>query len=114
MDIYTTHRWFTKLIYEVSYGLDFISIEIFFRGLLVLGMLRFAGTVAILPMAAFYCTIHFGKPMAECISAFFGGIILGVIAQRTRSIVGGLTIHLGLAALMETAGYFARIYKHSG
>ena len=31
-----------KLFYEISYGFDFISIELFFRGFLVLGFVRFA------------------------------------------------------------------------
>ena len=96
--------WPWKLIYEISYGLDFVSIELFFRGFLVIGMIRFAGINCILPMAAFYCTIHFGKPVGECISSFFGGLALGVIAYRTRSILGGLMVHLGIAWLMEAAG----------
>jgi hypothetical protein len=99
--------WPWKLLYELSYGLDFLGIELFFRGLLVIALLRFAGTDAILPMAAFYCTIHFGKPMAECISSFFGGLLLGVIAARTRTIYGGLIVHLGLAWAMELAGWIA-------
>ena len=97
--------WPWKLLYELSYGLDFLGIEIFFRGLLVIALLRFAGTDAILPMAAFYCTIHFGKPLGECISSFFGGLILGVLAARTRTIYGGLIVHLGLAWAMELAGW---------
>jgi len=99
--------WPWKLLYELSYGLDFLGIELFFRGLLVIAMLRFAGTDAILPMAAFYCTIHFGKPLGECISSFFGGLILGVLAARTRTIYGGLIVHLGLAWAMELAGWIA-------
>ncbi|HEV2481684.1 MAG TPA: CPBP family intramembrane glutamic endopeptidase [Puia sp.] len=99
--------WPWKLLYEISYGLDFLGIEVFFRGLLVIALLRFAGTDAILPMAAFYCTIHFGKPLGECISSFFGGLILGVLAARTRTIYGGLIVHLGLAWAMELAGWIA-------
>jgi len=102
---YTQHPWLWRLLYEISYGLDFVSIEFFFRGWLVIGLVRYAGAEAILPMAAFYCTVHFGKPLGECISSFFGGLILGVIAWRTRSVRGGLIIHLGLAALMELGGY---------
>ena len=104
--------WPWKLLYEISYGLDFLGIELFFRGLLVIALLRFAGTDAILPMAAFYCTIHFGKPMAECISSFFGGLILGVLAARNRSILGGLIVHLGLAWAMELAGWIAMNWNH--
>ena len=102
---HTHQQWFWNLMYEISYSLDFVSIELFFRGFLIIGFIRFAGVNSILPMAAFYCTIHFGKPLAECISSYFGGIVLGVIAYRTKSIFGGLLIHLGLAWLMEIFGY---------
>jgi hypothetical protein len=102
---YTSPVWPWKLLYEISYGLDFLSIELFFRGLLVIGLVRYAGQDAILPMAAFYCTVHFGKPLGECITSFFGGLALGVLAYRTRSILGGLIVHLGLAWMMELGGW---------
>ena len=92
------------LIFELAYGTDFFTIEFFFRGFVVLCFARYAGRAAILPMALFYCTIHFGKPLAECISSFFGGLILGAIVFNTRSIWGGLVVHLGIAWAMEIAG----------
>jgi hypothetical protein len=101
--------WLRETVYELSYGLDFLSIELFFRGLLVIGIVRFAGEKAILPMAAFYCTIHFGKPLAECITSFFGGIMLGVLAYRTRTVIGGLIVHLGLAWMMEVGGWVGHL-----
>ena len=94
-----------KFLYELSYGSDFVTIELFFRGFLVLAFIKWAGKEAILPMAVFYCTIHFGKPLGECISSYFGGIILGVITYNTQTIFGGLLVHLGIAWLMELGGY---------
>ncbi len=95
------------LLYQLSYGLDFFSIELFFRGFLVLGFVKWVGKDAILPMAIFYCCIHFGKPLGECISSFFGGIILGVVTYHTRTIMGGFFVHVGIAWLMEIGGSFA-------
>ena len=101
-----TDNWFaTVLLYEIGYGIDFVTIELFFRGFLLFAFVRYAGVSALLPMAVFYCSIHFGKPLMECISSFFGGLILGVIAYRTRSIAGGLVVHLGIAWMMEIGGY---------
>ena len=97
--------WWHKLLFEISYGSDFISIELFFRGFLILAFIKWAGKDAILPMACFYCTIHFGKPLGECISSYFGGIILGIVVYNTRSILGGLMVHLGIAWMMELGGY---------
>ena len=101
-----------KLLYELSYGSDFFSIELFFRGFLILAFAKWAGKETILPMALFYCTIHFGKPLGECISSYFGGIILGVITYYTQSIFGGLMVHLGIAWLMELGGFFGNTLNY--
>ncbi|HEU5166455.1 MAG TPA: CPBP family glutamic-type intramembrane protease [Chitinophagaceae bacterium] len=98
-------KWLYHLLHELSYGSDFISVELFFRGFLILAFIKVAGKDAILPMACFYCTIHFGKPLGECISSYFGGMILGIVVYNTRSIIGGLMVHLGIAWLMEIGGY---------
>jgi len=102
--------WWHKLLFELSYGSDFISIELFFRGFLILAFIKWAGKDAILPMACFYCTIHFGKPLGECISSYFGGMILGIVVYHTRSIIGGLMVHLGIAWLMELGGYIGNSF----
>lgn len=97
--------WLYKLLFELSYGSDFFVIELFFRGFLIIGFIKWAGKDAILPMACFYCTIHFGKPLGECISSYFGGMLLGIVSYHTRSIYGGLIVHLGIAWLMDIGGY---------
>jgi hypothetical protein len=99
------HNWFFKFVHELAYGSDFISVELFFRGFLVLAFVKVVGKDAVLPMACFYCTIHFGKPLGECISYYFGGMLLGIVVYHTRSIIGGLMVHLGIAWLMEIGGY---------
>jgi len=100
-----------KLLFELSYGLDFVGIELYFRGFLILAFVQWAGKDAILPMAIFYCTIHFGKPLGECVSSFFGGIILGVVTYHTQTIWGGLIVHLGIAWLMELGGFIGNYYS---
>jgi hypothetical protein len=101
----SSYSTFYKLLYELSYGTDFLTIELFFRGFLIIAFSKWFGKNCILPMACFYCTIHFGKPMAECISSFFGGLVLGIITYNTRTIWGGLIVHLGIAWMMELGGY---------
>ncbi|HEX7844257.1 MAG TPA: CPBP family glutamic-type intramembrane protease [Chitinophagaceae bacterium] len=101
--------WWQKLLFELSYGSDFIGIELFFRGFLILAFIKWAGKDTILPMACFYCTIHFGKPLGECISSYFGGLLLGIVVSNTRSIWGGLMVHLGIAWLMELGGYLGNL-----
>lgn len=111
LEQYVQHAFPWKLLYELSYGIDFVTIEFFFRGFLILVFARYAGKNAILPVAVFYCSIHFGKPLFECITSYFGGIILGAVVYNTRSIWGGLIVHLGIAWLMELAGYLGHLYK---
>ena len=97
-------------LFELSYGFDFLMNEFFFRGFIVLAFARFLGRGIILPMAMFYVFIHFGKPLAESISAFFGGLALGIIAYETRSIYGGVILHIGIAWLMEIGAGLGRYF----
>lgn len=98
-------EWVTAMTYEIAYGLDFITVELLFRGFLVIGMIKILGRNAIVPMAVIYCMLHFGKPMGEAISSIFGGYILGVVAYETRSVWGGIIVHMGIAWLMEIIAY---------
>jgi len=93
------------LLYELCYAFDFLSIEFFFRGFLIIAFTRICGMHAVIPAACFYCCIHLGKPMPEAISSFFGGLLLGIISYNTKSIWGGLIIHIGIAWLMELLAF---------
>jgi membrane protease YdiL (CAAX protease family) len=93
-------------IYELCYGSEFFHIEFFFRGFLILAFVKYAGHRAILPAAVFYCFVHFGKPMGECVSSFFGGLVLGILSYRTGSIAAGVLVHVGIAWLMEAVAAF--------
>jgi membrane protease YdiL (CAAX protease family) len=47
--------------------------------------------------------IHFGKPLPECLGSIIAGLVLGVLAMDTRSIWGGVTIHVAVAWGMDFA-----------
>lgn len=100
--------WPTVLIYELFYGFDFSFVEMYFRGFLVIGLARWLGRSAVLPMVAMYAVLHFGKPFWETIGSIVGGYILGVFAYETRSIYGGIMLHVGLAWSMETTAFMQR------
>lgn len=93
------------LLFEISYALDFITIELFFRGFLIATISRVLGIHCIIPVALFYFSIHLGKPMLEAISSFFGGLLLGAISYYTKSIWGGWFVHVSIAMLMELMGF---------
>jgi hypothetical protein len=98
-------EWVTVFSYEIAYGLDFITVEYLFRGFLVVGMMTLLGRGAVLSMAVLYCFLHFGKPAGEAISSIFGGYILGVVAYETRSVWGGVIVHMGIAWMMELVAF---------
>lgn len=87
--------------WELMYAVQFVSLEFFFRGFLLQGLRRAFGAGAIFVMIVPYCMIHYGKPMAETFGAIGAGLILGTIAMRTRSIWGGVMIHVGVAWTMD-------------
>jgi len=96
----------SKIIFEIFYTSDFVYTELFFRGFLVIGFTKLLGKNAIIPMAAAYAVLHFGKPMGEAIGSVFGGYILGIIALYSRNIWGGVFVHGGIALLMELFAFW--------
>ena len=100
-DYYNLPEWISQVVYESAYLFDFLNTELFFRGFLVIGLSKLLGKNVVLPMAATYAVLHFGKPLGETISSVFGGYILGILALYSRNIWGGIFIHGGIAFLME-------------
>ncbi|MBC8044703.1 MAG: CPBP family intramembrane metalloprotease [Rhizobacter sp.] len=97
--------YFTVSVYELSYVLQFVALEIFFRGFIVMVLSRFIGAGAVAVMVSLYVFIHFDKPLAETIGSFFGGYILGVLSLRTGSVLGGMIAHIGVALGMEALAF---------
>lgn len=93
------------ILYELLYITDIAGVEFFFRGLLVVALAKICGPRAIISAACLYCAIHFGKPMAEAISSFFGGLFLGWLSYKTRSIWVCIALHAGLAIMMEVLAF---------
>ena len=97
-------RWQLIGAFELCYANDFLGVEGLFRGALVIGLARWLGCRAVLPMALTYMCIHLGKPDLELLSSVGGGYLLGVLAWRTRHLWGGIIIHQGIAMFFELVG----------
>jgi hypothetical protein len=54
-------------------------------------------------MAFAYCLLHLGKPMPECAASLVGGLILGFVSLRLKSIAVGVVAHLTLAWGVDAA-----------
>jgi hypothetical protein len=96
---------FTFGIYETTYALRYVAIEIFFRGLLVQGFAKYLGRAALMPMVTLYAFWHFGKPLPEALGSVVAAYVLGIFALRSGSIIGGIIVHVGVALAMEFAAY---------
>lgn len=89
------------LLFEIAYCLQFLCVEYFFRGVMVLGLKPLLGRASILVMLAPYCMIHFHKPMLEAFGAIGAGLVLGHLAWRTGTIVYGWFLHYAVALSMD-------------
>lgn len=95
-------------LYELSYASYFFWTELVMRGFLVLGLSKYLGKNAVLPMAALYAFRHFDKPWGETVSSVFGGYMLGAWALQSRSIWGGIFLHAGTAVGMDLLAWVLR------
>ena len=93
--------------WELIYGVQFFSLEFFFRGFMVFLLAKRFGPNAVFVMVVPYCMIHFHKPMPEAIGAIGAGLLLGILALRTGSIFGGVMIHWAVAITMDVLAILA-------
>jgi membrane protease YdiL (CAAX protease family) len=88
-------------LWEAIYAAQFTALEFFFRGFLLQGLRKSLGGNAVFVMIVPYCMIHYGKPMSETLGAIIAGLVLGSLAMRTRSIWGGVMIHVTVGITMD-------------
>jgi membrane protease YdiL (CAAX protease family) len=89
------------IVWEAAYVLQFFALESFFRGYLLFTVARIAPKAAIAVVAAPYTMIHFHKPFPECLGALGAGLLLGFLALRYRSFLGGVVLHSLVAVTMD-------------
>jgi len=109
---FTSHYPFYKLAYrswvdliawEFLYLLQFFCVEFFFRGFIIQTLRPSMGVNAIFIMIVPYLMLHFTKPWLEATGAILFGLFLGVLAFRSRSIWGGVMVHISIALSMDIA-----------
>lgn len=97
----SSRSWYDFLSWEAMYFAQFFALEAFFRGWWLGALKKSFGSGAVFVMIVPYCMIHFGKPFLEANGAIIAGIVLGTLAMRTRSIWGGVALHVTVAGLMD-------------
>jgi membrane protease YdiL (CAAX protease family) len=104
----SSRSWFDFLAWEALYYLQFLALELFFRGFLVGTLRKSLGSASIFVMTLPYCMIHYGKPYFEANGAIVAGIVLGSLAAKTRSIYAGFLVHVTVAASMDILSLWHR------
>lgn len=95
--------WFDLIAWEVLYLLQFVCVEFFFRGFMIQGCRPSFGVNAIFVMIVPYLMLHFTKPWLEASGAIFFGLFLGMLAFYSRTIWGGVMVHVSIALSMDIA-----------
>ena len=91
------------MIWWAFYAGQFVAIESFFRGFLVLGLAPvFASNSVLLAMLP-YLAIHFSKPPLEAVASIVGALVMGILALRSKSIWLGVFVHIVVAATMDVS-----------
>lgn len=101
------------LSYEMAYALYFVAWEFFFRGFMTFSLEKTLGVWAAFVQMLPFVVMHFGKPDLESMSSVFGGIALGWLALRTRSIWYGVFIHAATAVTLDCLVVGLRYYQGS-
>jgi uncharacterized protein len=88
------------VIHAASYFLFYLGWEFHFRGFVQIGLRQRLGDVnALLVQVLCSGILHLGRPVSETYTSFIAGLLWGVLAYRTRSLLSGLAQHalLGIA-----------------
>ena len=110
------------LYYELAMGFYMFCWEFFFRGFLLFGLQKsFLGTWgAVIVQAILFALLHWSyvhtasKPPVEVLSALPGGIILGILALRTRSFLYGFLAHWAISLTLDLILLMPFIFRHIG
>lgn len=95
-------------VWELAYGFQFACLEFFFRGVVLFVLAKRFGHLAIFIGILPYSMIHFTKPALETVASIAGGIALGTLSLRTRSIYGGILAHCMIAWCMDVCALWQK------
>lgn len=91
-------------LHVFTYLLYYAGWEFYFRGFMQFGLReRFGDANAILVQVMASTLLHIGTPGAEAFGAILGGIIWGLVAFRTRSLLSGYLQHSLLGITLDWA-----------
>jgi uncharacterized protein len=92
----------TFTLHCVTYLLFYLGWEFQFRGFMQQGLRESLGASnALLVQVMASVLLHIGKPVGETYGAIFGGLLWGILAYRTQSLLSGLLQHFLLGVMLD-------------
>lgn len=94
---------FSFIRFELLRGLIFYTAwEFFFRGFMLFGLRKYVGDwLAICIQTIPSCLWHIGLPIGEILSSILAGVLFGMIALRTKSIVWVFLLHYFIGLFLD-------------
>lgn len=90
------------VLHVATYVFLYMGFEFHYRGFVQFGLRESLGEVnAVLVQVATSVLIHLGKPAGETFGSLLCGILWGIIAFRTRSILSGMLQHFLLGVTLD-------------
>jgi len=110
------------LYYELAMGFYMYCWEFFFRGFMLFGLMktRLGPWGAVFIQALPFTLLHWSynplasKPLPEVAGAFVAGILLGMLAVRTKSFVYGYVAHYAVSLTFDILVLAPFISRHVG
>lgn len=110
------------LYYELGMGFYFFCWEFFFRGFLLFGLqkTRLGTGGAVVVQSLVFMLLHWSvqagasKPSSEVWGSLAAGLVLGVLAVRTRSILYGYISHWAVSASLDLILLAPFMFRHVG
>jgi len=92
----TRTDWDEFFIYEFALLVYMFSWEFIWRGFMLFGLEKKFGYYSVLIQMIPFVILHNGKPVEETFGAIAGGIALGILAFRTRSVYYCVVTHMSV------------------
>jgi membrane protease YdiL (CAAX protease family) len=86
-------KWTIFVLFEASLLIYIFAWEFLWRGFMLFGLEAKFGYYTVLIQMLPFVILHNGKPELETFGAILGGILLGILALRTRSFIYGVLVH---------------------
>lgn len=93
--------WELFFYYELGIFTYLFAWEFIWRGFMLFGLEKKFGYYSVFIQMIPFVILHNGKPFLETFGSIFGGIALGVLAFRTRSMIYCFITHAGVMFMID-------------